>query len=406
MIASRTNWTGVVYGLSLSFFGAYQLFKLPPALPLLLERYGYDRALAGGFMSVYALVGLLTSLYLGRVIERHGMARPVLAALAVMVAGNLLALLAPGHGLLVLAARALEGVAFAVLAIAGPVLAQRETSARQLPLVIGLTAAWMPVGQMVAALAAPFAFALYGWPLLWHAALAGCLALAVWTLVLAGRGTAALGPHHAGGSPGTAEPASREQQRTLVLSAAVFMLWSGQYIAAMTWLPQYLVEAQGLVLDDALAAYLLPVAVLALFNLVTGALLHAGVPLGLLLLGAVLSQAVLWWLVPMGQGTLGIVLLVAYGIGAGIAPACLFAMPSAIMGQGRRAAGAFGVMMTGRNLGVLVGPVLIGQVFKLTGSWDEVVPVFALLAAAASILAAVLAVRLHRLAQAVHGTSR
>jgi len=146
--------------------------------------------------------------------------------------------------------------------------------------------------------------------------------------------------------------------------------------------------------------------VLALFNLVTGALLHAGVPLGLLLLGAVLSQAVLWWLVPMGQGTLGIVLLVAYGIGAGIAPACLFAMPSAIMGQGRRAAGAFGVMMTGRNLGVLVGPVLIGQVFKLTGSWDEVVPVFALLAAAASILAAVLAVRLHRLAQAVHGTSR
>ncbi|MGF1608646.1 MAG: MFS transporter [Kiloniellales bacterium] len=406
MIASRTNWTGVIYGLSLSFFAAYQLFRLPPALPLLLERYGYDRALAGGFMSVYALAGLLTSLYLGRQIERHGIARPVLAALVIMVAGNLLSLLWPEQGLMMLAARGLEGIAFAALAIAGPVLAQRETSARQLPLVIGLTAAWMPVGQMVAAVAAPFAFALYGWQLLWIAALAGCLALAAWTMVLAGRGTVALGPHHAEGSTRPSEPITPAQRRTLMLAAAVFMLWSGQYIAAMTWLPQFLVEAQGLALDSALAAYLLPVAVLALFNLLTGVLLRAGVPLGLLLLGAVASQAVLWLLVPMGQGALGLALLVIYGMGAGIAPACLFAMPNAIVGQSRRAAGAFGVMMTGRNLGVLVGPVLIGQVFKLTGNWSDVVPVFAALALAATVLAAALALRLARLGPAAHGTSR
>ena len=36
----------------------------------------------------------------------------------------------------------------------------------------------------------------------------------------------------------------------------------------------------------------------------------------------------------------------------------LFAMPSHVAGQGRAAATAFGVIMTGRNVGVLFGPIL------------------------------------------------
>jgi predicted MFS family arabinose efflux permease len=56
-------------------FAAYRQFKLPPSLPVLLQRCGYDRTVAGRLMSVYALAGLLMSLPLGRAIDRRGMLR-------------------------------------------------------------------------------------------------------------------------------------------------------------------------------------------------------------------------------------------------------------------------------------------------------------------------------------------
>ena len=410
MAASRTNWTGVIYGLSLSFFAAYQLFKLPPALPVLLERYGYDRALAGGFMSIYALAGLLFSVYAGRLIERHGAARPIHGALALMIAGNLVALAAPQWGAVVLAGRALEGTAFAVLAIAGPVLANREASPRHLHIVIGLTASWIPFGQILATAVAPAAFAVDGWQLLWGLAIVVCLLQMLWTARLSGGRSLDLGPKRPApvkSGPGEGRPAdtaSGPERLALGLAAAIFMVWSGQYFAAMTWLPQYLVETQGLGLETALLAYLLPVVVLVAFNLATGMLLRAGVPLGPLLTAALASQAAIWWLLPGDWGSAaGIALLVAYGIGAGICPTCLFAMPSAILGQARAAASAFGVIMTGRNIGVLIGPILIAQIFKLAGDWNEAAPVFAGLTLIAVVLGLVLSGTLARVA---HGTSR
>ena len=133
MPETRTNWAAVAFGLSLSFLAAFQLFKLPPVLPVLLEAYRYDLTLAGGFMSVYALAGLGLSLAIGRLLARRGMAPAILMGLAVMLAGNGLELLRPDQGLVMLTARAKEGVGFAVLAIAGPLLANSGASRGHLP---------------------------------------------------------------------------------------------------------------------------------------------------------------------------------------------------------------------------------------------------------------------------------
>jgi MFS family permease len=395
MSNTSSNWAGVAFGLSLSFLAAYQLFKLPPVLPVLLETYGYDRTLAGGFMSVYAVAGLGLSVWLGRLLERRGIAGPVLAALLLMMAGNVLALLRPESGWLLLAARALEGAAFAVLAIAGPLLANREASARHLPLVIGLTAAWIPAGQLTASLLAPFALATLGWRGLWLAGGGLTLALALWTLARQGRHALAPVRTARGGEAGAPPaPLDRRERFALWLVATIFMLWSGQYFAYMTWLPQYLVEATGLSVSMALAGYLVPVVVLLAFNLLTGALLRAGVPLGPLLVLALASQAAVWWLQPAAAGLWsGLAALIGYGIGAGITPTCLFAMPSAIAGPAR-AGRAFGIVMTGRNLGVLIGPVLMAQAFERAGTWSVSGPIFGTLTLGAVALAAALALRL------------
>jgi hypothetical protein len=161
----------------------------------------------------------------------------------------------------------------------------------------------------------------------------------------------------------------------------------------MTWLPQYLVEAHGLSLDQAVVGYTIPVAVLLVSILLVGAVLRAGVPVGPLLAAGLAAQTAVWWTIPQDGALLpGLVSLVVYGAGAGICPTCLFAMPSVIVGQGRQAAGAFGIIMTGRNIGVLVGPVLLALAFKQLGSWDVAAPIFGSVTAAALVLGIGLAV--------------
>ncbi len=388
------NRTAIIaLGLALLIFAAFSQFKLPVVLPLLLDRYAYDPVLAGGFMSVYAALGIGLSIWIGRRAEQDGPLNLALLALPLMACGTLVSLAAPQLGAVVLLGRGLEGAAFAILAVTGAALATSAAAPQHRALVIGLVAAWMPAGQLLAALLAPLALAaggpVDGWALLWQASIALALLLAAWTWA-ARRQTAkrAAAPEKQKPPP---QAWSRRQRQGLVLTAAVFMLWSGQYLAYMTWLPEYLVAVLAMPMETALWFYLLPVVFVALFNVATGFMLRGGLAPERLLLGAVLLQALLWWLLPYtGGGLSGLISLVFYGVAAGIAPTCLFALPTVLTDGPGQTARAFGGIMTGRNLGVLMGPLLLAQMVKWSGDWGAGSLVFGGLTTLAAALAAVL----------------
>src|SRR5262249_52669217 len=149
--AGRTWWPGVLLGVGVSCHAAYQQFKLPPVLPDLLREFPHDPAAAAGFMSIYALIGLSVSQPLGRwlqggVIGRiHGsLARGLMIAGPITMLGCAAALLWPQSTGLFLAGRGLEGLGFAICAIAGPAIAAHSAAPRDLPLVTGLLAGWIP----------------------------------------------------------------------------------------------------------------------------------------------------------------------------------------------------------------------------------------------------------------------
>ncbi|NIA71675.1 MFS transporter [Pelagibius litoralis] len=381
-------------GLALLVFAAFSQFKLPVVLPLLLDRYAYDPVLAGGFMSVYAALGIGLSIWIGRRAEGGGPLPLVLLALPLMAAGTLISLSAPQSGMTMLLGRGLEGAAFAILAVAGATLATSAAAPRHRALVIGLVAAWMPAGQLLAALLAPLALAAGDWSLLWQASIALAALLTVWSWAVK-RQAAKERKQENDRSPGkttaTPQPWSAAQRRGLLLTAAVFMLWSGQYLAYMTWLPEYLVEALGIPVETALWIYLVPVVFVALFNVATGFMLRSGIAVERLLLGAVVVQALLWWLLPVSSsGIPGLLSLVVYGVTAGIVPTCLFALPTVLTVGPGQTARAFGAIMTGRNLGVLMGPLLLAQVVKWSSDWIASSLVFGLLTTGAAALAALL----------------
>jgi predicted MFS family arabinose efflux permease len=388
---------GIAFGLGLAFLAAFQQFKLPVVLPVLLADYAYDRTLAGGFMSVYALFGLFLSIPIGRAIQRHGAASLTLWALALMIVGNVLALVAPQSGWLMLTSRALEGIAFAVLAIGGVALANANASQRSLPLVAGLMATWIPAGQLTATVLAPMAIAAGGWHLLWYVGIGATAVFFVWTIINRASGRVVLTPPAVDADkPAESTDITPREWHALILTGIIFMLWSGQYFAYMTWLPQYLVEVHGLAINRAQWSYAIPVTLVMVVCVITGLLLQRGLDLGTLIVAALVTQATIWWLLPFtGGGVGGIASLVLYGTGAGVVPACLFALPSVILRRGHGTARAFGIVMTGRNMGILIGPVLVAQAFEMTGSWDLTAPIFGTITTAC-LVAAILLARLLR----------
>jgi len=374
----QTNWAGVYLGLGLGAFAAYHQFKLPPALPMLLDIYGYDRLLAGGFMSIYALAGLLLSGFIGVQVQRKGVKPFVLIAMGLFAVGSVVTVLFPEWGSVVLAARGIEGVAFAMVAISAPVITISSAAPRHAAMAMAIFAMWIPAGQLISLAAALPIIEAGAWRPLWWIgiALSGALAFAVWRYA---------------GARGTSRPAQRTpptprldqgQRRTLFLTAGIFTLWSTQMFAFLTWLPQYLVEYRGLDIAGAILPYGVAPLFILIFNLVGGVLLRAGLPLGMILATGMGMQTIVWFLMPMLDNPVaGLIALVAFGIGGGITPACLFAAPTAILGQDGVHGRAFGVIMTGRNLGVFIGPILLPPLVGALGGWTLIGTAFGAISA-------------------------
>jgi MFS family permease len=349
-VRERTAWSRVGFGVALGAFASYQQFKLPPILPDFLARYPHSPVVAAGLMSAYPLVGLLASAPIAHRLEgRFGPA--IIALFGLTVIGITVALLAPQSDALMLASRALEGLGFTIAAIVAPTISVAAARPRDLPVVTGLFAGWIPLGQIGAALVA---LLVGDWHWLWLIGLLLIVPLAFWarSSLRAREGDAARQPRQA-----TQRPDPHQHQR-LLLAAAIFLLWSTQYFAFMTWLTQYLTTALDLGREASVLAYLLPVVVLLGFTVLTGWGLRHGVPLIPALVAALVAQAAIWFSQPWLNGGLGIIGLIVYGVGAGITPTCLFQLPHAIA-RGTAGAVSFGILMTGRNIGVFLGPIIL-----------------------------------------------
>jgi predicted MFS family arabinose efflux permease len=186
----------------------------------------------------------------------------------------------------------------------------------------------------------------------------------------------------------------RAQRKQLILAGTIFLLWSGQYFAFMTWLTQYLTSVLSLGRTASVLAYLVPVVVLLAFNLLTGWALRHRLALIPALVAALVSQALVWLAQPWLSGSTGIVGLIVYGIGAGITPTCLFQLPHAIA-RGAAGASSFGIVMTGRNIGVFLGPLLLAALigadrFALHLSWTAAAQAVACMTLGAAVVALML----------------
>jgi len=347
-------------------------------------------------MSIYAAIGLVTSALLGLRLQRHGMPPFLLAAALFFIIGSVLTLAAPAAVPLMFLARGLEGLGFAILAVAAPVLATTSASNRHKSLAIALFAAWIPLGQLIAmAIAHPFVGKAEWRPIWWVG-----IGLTVLVVTWGWRAAIQNMPRHSAAKSGGPRPLrdfSRRHQWALVLVAATFTLWSTEMFAMLTWLPQYLVESRGLGAESTILAYAIPSILILIFSIASGFLLRAGVPLAPVLAVSLALQATVWFVLPyLDSSALGLAGLIIFGVAAGISATFLFAAPALILGAGNAGGSAFGVVMTGRNFGVLLGPILLPPVLLSMGSWQGVGQVFGGVSLAGALAAVALGAMLAR----------
>ena len=382
-----TNWNGVSYGIVIGFVAAYFQFKVPPVLPVLLEDYNYDKFIAGGFMSIFAIAGMAISVRVGKKIRKNGALRYLIGAFILMIAGSLIGLTVPESGIMMLVSRAVEGLGAAILAICMPAFANMNAGPRHLPIIIAIQATWIPIGQLTANLIAQPAVANNNWQPVWWAGIIATLAVAGWTLLIYKKNSKDFG-RQVIQTKTEVSPINKHEQISMFIAATLFFLWQAQFMAYFTWLPVYLVDVRSFTADGAVLINQIPVVILLVFALLTGFVIKAGVKFFPLLVFALSLQAVSWLLVPVSDNTLtGTISLVAWGIAAGITPTCLWALPSVLLGGHRADTQAFAIVLTGRYIGILAGPLIAVAIFKSSGDWIVVAYTFGAITAICTLTA-------------------
>ncbi len=372
---------------------ALHVGKLPVAIPHLQAELGLNLVQAGFLLSLVQLAGLALGLLVGLMADRLGPRRVMLAGLWVLAAGSAGGAMASDVDQLLMF-RVVEGAGFLLAVLPAPGLLRLHlTDPLRLSRALGWWGTYMPMGTALALLLGVPAMAWSGWRSVWWL-LALCSVLAALVLALK------VPPARAGSEAQTPMSTALwpRLRRTLGapgpwLVALGFLLYSGQWLAVVGFLPTIYAQAgfgaAAVAVLSALAA-----AVNIVGNVTAGRWLARGARPGALVSTGYLAMA-LGALVAFGATGhpvlqfLGVLLFSAVG---GLIPGTLFGV-AVVLAPGRDTVSTtVGWMQQFSALGQFIGPPAVAWWVTQVGGWQWTW----VLTGACSLLGLVLALSLQR----------
>jgi MFS family permease len=372
MALKRTRWGIVALLMLAGVFGAFQLGKLPAAIPSMRVELGLSLVVAAWILSLLNGIGAVAGVGVGAVADWLGARRMTIGGLLLAAAAGVAGGFATGEtGILV--SRFLEGLGVVFVFIAVPTLINRAVEPRQLRLALAIWGGYMPVGMAIMVVLTPLLIGPFGWRGLWFAnagLLAGFAALLIWAL----RG---LEP-----PPGVGRSADRLKRLANDIAATVraggplllglaFTAHAANFIAVFAFLPTILIEDLKVGAGAAAALTAFAIVLNAGGNVVAGVLLHKGAPRWLLMAVSNLST---------GACSIGIydaalapemryALCLVLSLVSGILPASVLAGAPVHAPRPDLVTTSNGLVMQGANIGSLLGPPALAVVVGWAGGW-------------------------------------
>jgi MFS family permease len=336
--------------MSAGVVAAAQIGKSAAALPVLQAEFDLSLSAAAWYISLISVIGAVAGTGLGWVGQSLGFRREVQSGLVLILLMNLAGALSQGP-ILLMVTRVGESLGFALVVLAAPGLLTGTAGRAHRRLVMGAWGAYMPIGTGFGTLLVPLGIGLADWRAVWGVSAVVTLAALVAVTRKVPAGSATTRPRPAAllavlRSPG------------MLCLAAVFTVYSGQYLAVLGLLPTMLVGEGAMSVATAGAVTAVAFAANAPGNIAGAVLQHRGVPRYLLLIGGSVCMGVTVWVVHDGGMPVAgrIAGAVAFSFLAGV-------VPSAAFGGG--AALTVGTESVGAGMGLLLQASSLGQLFVL-----------------------------------------
>lgn len=365
----RTRWIDVLVVVGAGVLGGLHLGKTGPVLPALRAEYDLDLVTAGWAVSAFAGVAMALGMVAGTVGDRVGHRRLALIGLGGLALGSVLGGFAPNRTVFFLS-RLVEGFGYLVLMVTGPSLIVANAFGKDRRLAFGLWAGNVPTGIAVVALVAPGVAAEHGWQAVWHAA---ALATVAWLAWFASRPALRVPP----AADAAAAPMAEGLIATVSaigpwLVAGAFFLNLVIWIPLVSWLSSILIEDHAV--DPAWAAVLTSIVVFvnAPGNVLGGWLMYRGMAPSrvIALAGIVMGLSAVGMCLPELPDAARYAACVIFSCLGGTLPAAVFALAPVVAPTPRDLGSTTGFLIQGANLGLFVGPPLIGWIAVATGAWE------------------------------------
>jgi predicted MFS family arabinose efflux permease len=366
-LTERTDWLAFTVALSAGIVAAAFVGKLPPALPALKAEFGLSLVAAGWVVSMFNVIAILGALFFGLFADRVGALRACLLGLAFLAIGGTIGALADG-GTMLLVSRFIEGAGFICIAVSAPALIVGAAAPSDRRLALGVWSTYMPFGVAVTVLLSAPVMDASGWRALWGIAIAA--AIACFAALLALRKTFRPPPRTSRRLADLVAPLRQPAPWAVATAMGMYAL---QWMAVMTWLPTFLVQARG---TTVLAAASLS-AVFSIVNII-GILLgtwlmERNVQRGTLIVGTSLLMAACdvaifsaW--VPDPVRYAAALVMSAFG---GIIPAAVMSSSQRYAHSPAQVGGLQGTIVQVSNAGQFAGPLAMAAVVSATGRWES-----------------------------------
>ena len=367
------SWIIVAAGVSASL----HVGKLPPAVPVLQQELGISLVQAGFLLSTVQVAGMALGLVVGLGADKWGLRRSMLAGLALIALSSIVGAAATGFVWL-LALRVLEGMGFLLVAMPAPGLIRRSVQPSELGARMGWWGSYMPIGSAIGLFLGPWVLQATSWQIWWIAL--GCTSmlafLAVWRMVPADAAHALVATTTPGNDGWRPRLALTLRSPGPWLVSLGFMLYSGQWMGVIGFLPTLYGQA-GL---SAKLAGVLTAAVAAanwLGNVASGKLQKRGwsparcLQTGFMLMGlcALLAYVQVGG-EPLAPLWLRFVAVFLFSATGGLIPATLFTTAMHLAPSPSTVSTTVGFMQQWSCVGQFAGPPLVAAVAMRMGGWQ------------------------------------